>query len=197
MIPKKPVSMLIIVVIILFLSGCTTSENKENSNNGNGDWLSNYSPVHSIGSGKNDFWIVYPTSHTSSGQSVTHLSWVNDSLKEGCILFVVHKTGCVTCQPQADRTIRLAEDFNEHIVFYDFDLTLGGETEKNGIDSYLYDPVGPPEFLALTAILTLINNSGTIEYAWHSWELDVKYSEMEEWLKDGIYYWYQNIGELR
>jgi len=192
---KRPFVFLFTIIIILFLSGCTTTEKEDISNNG--DWLSNYSPVHSIGSGKNDFWIVYPTGHINSSESVIHLSWVNDSLKEGCILLVVHKTDCKTCQPQADRTIRLAENFNEHIVFYDFDLTLGGSIEKNGLDSYLYDPEGPPKFLSLTVIITLINNSGTIEYAWHSWELDVKYRVMEEWLKDGIYYWYQNSGDLR
>ena len=195
MIHKKLILFFFAITISLFLSGCTTNNNQENSNNV--DWLQNYSPVHFLGTGNDDFWIVYPTNHSNSSESVTHLSWVNDSLKEGCILFVVHKTGCVTCQPQADRTIRLAENFEEYIEFFDFDIALGGSVEKKGYDSYLYDPDGSPGLLALTGLLTLINNSGTIEYAWHSWEQDVKYSEMEEWLKDGIYYWYQNSGELR
>jgi hypothetical protein len=195
MIQKSLYSILLIIILILSLSGCTSNKNQENSNDV--DWLPSYSPLHSLGSGSNDFWIVYPTGHTNSSESVTHLSWVNDSLKEGCILFVVHKTDCETCKPQADRTKRLAENYNEYIVFYDLDLTFGGSIEKKGYDSYLYDPDGPPGFLALTGILTLINNSGTIEYAWHSWELDVKYSEMEEWLKDGIYYWHKNNGELK
>jgi len=33
-------------------------------------------------------------------------------------------------------------------------------------------------------------------YGWHSWEGDVEDIEMEEWVKDGIYYWYQNSGEF-
>jgi hypothetical protein len=192
---KKQLVFFFAITISLFLSGCTTNNNKENTNNV--DWLPNYSPVHSIGSGNDDFWLVYPSDHTNSSQSLIHLAWVNDSLKEGCVLFVVHKTGCEACTPQADRTIRLAENYNEYIVFYDLDLTLGGSTEQKGYDSYLYDPDGPPGYLALTGIFTIVNNSGTIEIVWHSWELDVKYSEMEEWLRDGIYYWNQNRGNLR
>jgi hypothetical protein len=194
MIPKKILTLILTIIILLVLGGCTENAIKENSDD---DWLLDYSPIHSIGSRDDDFWIAYPTNHINSSESLTHLSWINDSLKEGCVLFVVHKTGCETCKPQADRTIELAKDFKDYIVFYDLDLTFGGSTEKKGYDSYLYDPDGPPGYLALTGIITIINNSGTVEYAWHSWEQDVKYSDMEEWLKDGIYYWYQNSGELR
>ena len=179
--------------LILLLSGCTTNE--KNTNTNNEDWLTDYFPIHSLGTGSNDFWVNYPTNHTNSSQSFTHLSWVNDSLEEGCVLFVVHKTGCENCQPQADRTIKLAENYKEHILFHDLDITLGGSIEKGAYDSYLYDPDGPPGYIALTGIFTLINNNGTIEYGWHSWERDVNYNVIEEWLKDGIYYWNQNSGE--
>ena len=191
---KTLIAIFFTLAIFLFLSGCTTNNNQENTNNV--DWLPNYSPIHNIGSGNDDFWIVYPNNHTNSSESVIHLSWVNDSLKQGCVFFVVHKTGCESCQPQADRAIKLANNYEEHIVFYDLDMTLGGSIEEKAYESYLYDPDGPPGIIALTGILTLIDNSGTIEYAWHSWEQDVKYSEMENWLKDGIYYWYQNSEDL-
>ncbi len=193
MISKKIWTAILSIFFILLLSGCTTNEIKNNLNNE--DWLSNYSPLHSLGSGNDDFWIVYPTNHTNSSQSISHLSWINDSLKEGCVFFVVHKTGCVSCQPQADRAIKLAENFQEHIEFYDLDMTLGGSIEQRSYDAYLYDPDGPPGYIALTGVFTLIENNGTVEYGWHSWEQDVDYKEMEEWLKDGIYYWYQNKGE--
>ena len=193
MISKEIWTAIFSIFIILLLSGCTTNEIKNNSNNE--DWLTNYSPVHFLGNGSNDFWLDYPTSHTNSSQSFSHLSWIIDSLKEGCVLFVVHKTGCVSCQPQADRTIKLAENFEEHIIFYDLDMTLGGSIEQRAYDSYLYDPDGPPGYIALTGIFTFINNNGTIELGWHSWERDVDYNEMEEWLKDGIYYWNQNREE--
>lgn len=194
MFTKKLGTAILSILLILLLSGCTTNETNNNSNNG--DWLTNYSPIHSIGNTRDNFWINYPTNHTNSSQSFTHLSWINDSIKDGCVLFVVHKTGCVSCQPQADRVIKLAEEFQEYIIFYDLDITLGGSIEQSAYDSYLYDPDGPPGYIALTGILTLIKNNGTIELGWHSWERDVDYSEMKEWLKDGIYYWYQNSGEI-
>lgn len=193
--PKKLLALVSTIIIIGFLSGCTTNENKGNSNNI--DWLTNYSPVHSLGSGSDDFWIVYPDYHANSSESVNHLSWVNESLKEGCVLFVVHKTGCESCQPQADRAIELADNFKNIIVFYDLDMTLGGSIEEKAYESYLYDPDGPPGIIALTGIFTLFNNNGTIEKVWHSWERDVNYNVMEDWLKDGIYYWNQNSGDLK
>ncbi len=190
---KKSMIVIFIMFFILLLSGCTTNENNNNLNDS--DWLENYSPIHNLGTEKDDFWIEYPTNNPNSSQSVSHLSWVNDSLEKGCVLFVVHKTGCVACQPQADRMIDLAEKYKEHVIFHDLDATLGGAIEKRAYDAYLYDPDGPPGYIALTGVFTLIENNGNVEYAWHSWELDVDYSELEEWVKDGIFYWYQNSGE--
>lgn len=189
---------LIIIFLIIFsilLSGCTSSE--ENNGLENMDWLSNYLPVHSYGNGTDDFWIDYPSDNPNSSQSVSHLSWVNESVKNGCVLFVVHKTGCESCQPQVDRVIELAEKYKDYVVFYDLDITFGGSIEKRAYDSYLYDPDGPPGYIALTGIFTLIEQNGSIEYGWHSWELDVDYKELEEWVKDSIYYWNKNIGEIR
>lgn len=103
---KKFLIAIFSIFIIILLSGCTT--NDTNNDSYNEDWLTNYSPVHTIGNGIDDFWIDYPSINPNSGQSVTHLSWVNDSLEKGCMLFVVHITGCVSCQPQADRIINLA-----------------------------------------------------------------------------------------
>ena len=183
------------VFFILLLSGCTTNDTNNKSNNE--DWLTDYSPVHFLGAGNEDFWIDYPTGNPNASQSVIHLSWVNDSLDEGCVLFVVHKTGCESCQPQADRVIDLAEKYKRYVVFHDLDASLGGSIEQRAYDSYLYDPDGPPGYIALTGVFTLMEKNGSIGYAWHSWERDVDYSELEDWVKDGIYYWYQNSGELK
>jgi hypothetical protein len=195
MLPKKIFAIFFSITISLFLSGCTSNNNQENTNNV--DWLLDYSPVHPLGTEKDDFWIVYPTGHPNSSETPIHLPWIKDSLNEGCVLFVVHKTGCESCTPQAERTIRLAENYEEYIEFFDLDIPLGGSIEEKAYESYLYDPDGPTGIIALTGIITIFNNSGKIEYGWHSWEQDVTYSEMEGWLKDGIYYWLQNSGELR
>lgn len=192
---KKFLIAIFSIFIILLLSGCTTNDTNNDSNNE--DWLTNYSPVHTVGTGEDDFWIKYPTDNPNSSQDVSHLSWVNDSLEEGCVLFVVHKTGCASCQPQADRVISLAEEYEEHVVFHDLDATLGGSVEKRAYDAYLYDPDGPPGYIALTGVFTLIEQNGSIVYGWHSWEQDVDFKEMEEWVKDGIYYWYENSGRIK
>ena len=190
------------ILIILIFSGCTSNNSindnsdpndnssNDNSNNGsiNSSWLNDYTPVHSIGIETNDFWINFPIINPNSGQNINHLSWVNDSIDEGCVLFVVHKTGCEACQPQAHRVINLSKKYEEHVVFLDLDITLGGSLEERAYDSYYYDADGPPGYIALTGIFTLVNNSGIIEIGWHSWEKDVEYSELESWIKDAIYY---------
>ena len=190
---KKFLIAIFSIFIILLLSGCTTNDTNNDSNDE--DWLVNYSPVHTVGNGIDDFWVDYPSLNPNSGQSVTHLSWVNDSLEKGCMLFVVHITGCVSCQPQADRIINLAEKYKEHVVFHDLDSALGGSVEKRAYNAYLYDPDGSPGIIALTGVFTLFEQNGSIVYGWHSWEQDVDFKEMEEWVKDGIYYWYENSGE--
>ena len=187
--------LMIIMNSISFLSGCTDNQSNENNNDGP-IWMNNYAPVHSFDNGSNDFWITFPPGNPSSGLSVDHLDWVISSLQEGCVLFVVHKTGCVGCQAQADRVIDLGDKYETQLVFYDLDIPLGGDIEKKAYDSYLYDPDGPPGYIALTGIFTLMKDDDEIKYGWHSWEGDVEDTEMEEWVKDGIYYWYQNSGEF-
>ncbi len=172
---------------ILFLSGCTN----ENSNN-QGSWLDSYTPIHVIGNGPNDFWITYPTNHPNNSQVVNHLPWVIASLNESCVVLVVHRTGCETCQPQADRVIALSQKYEDDETFYDLDISVGGETEQKAYEAYVYDPAGPPGYIALTVLVTLMEVNGDIEYCWHSWEGNVADAELEGWVKDTIYYYHIN-----
>ncbi len=195
---SKIVMIIIVIFIIILFSGCTNN----NSSNDNFDfspvdssWLIDYYPVHNIGNSSDDFWINHPSNNPNFNKSIFHLPWLNDSLEEGCVLFVVHKTGCDACKPQADRVINLARKYENFILFHDLDITLGGTVEERAYDSYLYDPDGSPGLIALTGIFTLIKNNGIIEYVWHSWELDVTILEMESWIKDAIYYY--NMSSVR
>jgi thiol-disulfide isomerase/thioredoxin len=195
---------LIIIVLVLLFSGCTNNnsannssdlpDNSSNDDNGttNSSWLIDYTPIHSIGSETNDFWISFPSFNPNGGQDVDHRSWVTDSIENGCVLFVVHKTGCETCQPQADRVLNLSEKYKDHVEFLDLDITFGGSVEERAYDAYFYDSNGPPGYIALTGVFTFVNNSGNIEIGWHSWEKDVEYSELESWIKDAIYYFQIN-----
>ena len=176
--------------MISFFSGCT--ENNSNNGTNSSSWIENYTPVHSVGTGTDDFWIVYPEINPKIGTSVSHLDWVLESLHEGCVLFVVHRTGCVGCQAQADRVISFAEQYHGQVEFYDLDIASGGSIEHQAYDAYVYDPDGEPGYIALTGIITLLEDNGNLVYGWHSWEGNVADDDMENWIKDGIYYYHIN-----
>ncbi len=78
------------------------------------------------------------------------------------------------------------------MYFYDLDVDLGGDIMMKGYSSLIYDPDGAPHYIALTGIITLIENDGKVEYAWHAWEGDMTESEIEGWIKDAIYYHHTN-----
>jgi thiol-disulfide isomerase/thioredoxin len=185
------------VVSVLLVSGCTSNNSNDNSDDNSDNeesWLDMYTPIHTVGNGPNNFWISYPTGHPNASQQVDHLPWVLSSLNENAVVFVVHRTGCVTCQPQADRMIALAEKYEDNVTFYDLDISLGGDTEQKAYEAYVYDPAGPPGYIALTVLVTLIEVNGDVEYGWHSWEGDVADAELEGWVQDTIYYYHVNRG---
>jgi len=183
---------LLMIGILLFFTGCTSNNSDNSSDDSN--WLENYTPVHSLGNGENDFWIDFPLGDPSSSQSVVHLQWVLDSLEKNCVFFVVHITGCVGCQDQADRVIELAEEYIKNVEFYDLDAVDNAPEDilQKASGAYLYDPNGPPGYIALTGVFTYVKDNDDLKIGWHAWEGDVEDSEMEDWIKDGIYYYYLN-----
>jgi len=186
----------LIVSILLFLSGCTSNKtDTDNSNNGSDDpnWLDNYSPVHDIGTGSDDFWINFP-----SGQSLDHLTWITEALEEKPVFFVCHRTGCYGCSAQADRVIALGEKYSEDAIFFDLDYPYtqyGTATEdilNKFYEAFYYDPNGGSNVIATTGVFTNVNDGGELKIGWHSWEGNVGDSEMESWVKDIIYYYHVN-----
>ena len=187
---KKVLICCFTVLVLLLFTGCTTN----NTNNGSNDqnWLDSYTPIHSLGTGVNDFWVTYPSINPSTGESVTHLEWLVESMEDHCVLFVVHRTGCEGCKAQADRVIDLAEQYEEQVMFHDLDIYLGGSIEQRANEVYLYDPEGPPGYIALTGIFTYIKENNDVKIGWHTWEGNVENSEMESWIRDAIYYYSVN-----
>ena len=177
---------MIFTVSALIFSGCTGDNSNDSS------WLDTYTPVHSVGSGVNDFWISFPDINPEAGQPVNHTSWVLEALDQKAYVFVVHKTGCAACQPQADRINALGNKYWEKMISNDLDLTLGGTTEQKGYEAFYYDPNDAESYIALTGLFTLIKDNGNVTYGWHSWEGDVADAEMETWIKDAIYYYQMN-----
>lgn len=184
------------VIVIGLLSGCT-SDNSNNNSNGP-SWMNNYTPVHSVGNGEDNFWINFPVGGPSAGQSVEHLTWITEDLEEKSVVFVCHRTGCAACTPQADRVKALRETYGEDAIFYDLDYPFEGygvATEdilKKFNEAFYYDANGPPSYIAFTGVFTLINDGGEVKIGWHSWEGDVADAEMETWIKDTIYYYHIN-----
>ncbi len=185
------VVLVIVVAGMLFLFSGSSDNSTNNRNPSDGSsWLDTYTPVHSLGTGDDGFWIGHPIDG-----SITHPQWVIDSLQKGCVVFVVHRMYCTWCAPQAERVIALAEKYKkENLVFYDLDIDQGGDLEMKGYDSLIYDPDGAPHYIALTGIITLIEKDGSKQYAWHSWEGDMTESEIESWMKDAMYYHHINSG---
>ncbi len=178
-------------MLILMVAGCVNDHETSNGNSNAGNWLDDYTPVHSIGTGSDKFWINFP-----AGQSVQHKTWVTESLEEKPVFFVCHRTGCYGCAAQAERVISLGEIYGEDAVFYDLDDDYAGTATADILEKYYegfyYDPNGEPNYIATTGVFTLINDGGEVKIGWHSWEGNVDDSEMESWVKDIIYYYHVN-----
>lgn len=195
---NKIITLVVVLVILsLLVSGCVDNNENSNNNMNTGTWLDDYMPVHDVGTGSTKFWIEFPSDSEHSGQNIEHLSWIQDSLQKHCVVFVVHKTGCAGCAAQAERVIDIAGIYEDSIEFYDLDIPLGGDIEKMAYDSYYYDPDGPPGYIALTGVFTFVEQDGETKIGWHSWEGNVADSEMEDWIKDSIYYYHINKGGSR
>jgi len=179
------------VFLLLFLSGCTSDNKNDDSSNGNNDWLKNYTPLHSIGTEQDNFWIDHPIDGP-----INHPQWIVDSLNNQSLVFVVHRHTCTWCDPQAKRVIALAEKYKDYVIFYDLDIDLGGDIMMKGYDVLQYDPDGPPHYIALTGIFTLTEKDGNKIPAWRTWEGDMTELEIETWIKDAIYYHHINKGEI-
>ena len=193
---------LVIFVIIVGAAFFILSASPDGSNNSgdsnNSQWLDDYTPVYSVGTGSDNFWINFPVGGPSAGQGVNHLTWITEDLKEKPVVFVCHRTGCTACTPQADRVKALRETYGEDAVFYDLDNPFEGygvATEdilKKFNEAFYYDANGPPSYIAFTGVFTLLKDGGEVKIGWHSWEGDVANADMENWIKDAICYYHTN-----
>ncbi len=207
MIHMKPHMLIVVclsVLLLMLFSGCTsnntnnTSSDEDDNISNNSSWLDTYSPTHKEGEGINDFWVTFPTINPKANQSVKHLSWIIDDLEEKPIVFVCHRTGCTACTPQADRIKAFRDIYAEDAIFYDLDDPYEGYGTSTGDillkynQAFYYDPNGPPSYIALTGVFTLIEKDGKAQIGWHTWEGNVADTAMENWIKDAIYYYHVN-----
>ena len=203
---KKPmhfslasIAVIAVIGVVIILAGVfVLSSSPDNGNSDRPQWLDNYTPAYSVGTGSDNFWINFPEGSPTVGQSVTHLTWITEDLKEKPVVFVCHRTGCGPCTPQADRVKALREIYGNDAIFYDLDNPFEGygvTTEdilQKFQEAFYYDPNGSPHYIAFTGVFTLIEDGTDVKIGWHGWEGDVADAEMETWIKDSIYYYNMN-----
>jgi len=194
------ISVIFVVIVgaaFFILSGSPDGSNDGGDSNSPG-WINDYTPLYSAGTGSNNFWINFPIGSPSVGQSVSHLTWITEDLEEKPVVFVCHRTGCGPCTPQADRVKAFREIYGEDAVFYDLDYPFEGygtATEdilNKFYEAFYYDPNGGSQVIAFTGVFTLINDRGEVKIGWHSWEGNVADADMENWIKDAIYFYHIN-----
>jgi hypothetical protein len=157
------------------------------------NWLDSYSPKYTIGSGDNNWWIYYPDIHPNKGENVAHLEWIKQDLNNKPVLFVIHRTGCISCQPQSEKSAEIGKKYQDDLIFYDLDVADGSSTYDKGMEAFMYDPDDAENYIALTGVFTKMkDNSGNKKIAWHSWEFDMDKSVLESWVKDAIYHYKLN-----
>ncbi|MCK9566002.1 MAG: thioredoxin family protein [Methanothrix sp.] len=156
------------------------------------DWNS-YIPVHSLGSGDEDWWTTYPDQNENSGSAVNHPDWIMKALKEKPVLILVHSSNCVPCLTQTPRIKAAAESVSSDLDYYDI-LGEGSSLQKAIEILEVYDPFGSGKPVVPTTIfITLAKGpDGKVDVAWHS-EIDAMSQEnIDDYVKDSIYYYKQN-----
>lgn len=194
--------LVILVILIVILSSVGIYVlSRGNSDGGGGSsrgppeegWIDDYRPMFDTGSGEDDWWIVYPDGHPNWGTYPDHPDWVMERLGRGPILILDHSDNCIPC-------IKQREDVDSIMVYFRDDIQsidlLTGEDERADEAFGVYDPNGPPNYIPLTVLITLVRDvDGGVKIGWHA----VEGATGEEWLsehvKDAIFYHRENIDE--
>jgi hypothetical protein len=144
-----------------------------------------FTPTYTIGSGANNYWMVYPMQHVSAGQPVAFPSWVTELAASKVLLICDHSIGCTPCDMQTKdiRSIMNNSKFSNGVTHIDLLSTGSDPNAKECFD--VFDPDGTNHYIPLTIIVTKNPIGG---YLWHSWEGVTGKSNLETWLNDAIYY---------
>ena len=135
-----------------------------------------------IGTGVDEFWIVYPAAHPSDGQAVTHPDWVTAALELGVALIFDHSEGCYPCIQQTE--ICESVDASHPDLQY-FDLLAGTDEPPSSQAFAAYDPNGGVHYVPLTVVVTrALDGFGNEVVAWHSWEGVVDLVTLTSWIED-------------
>ncbi|MEM2891790.1 MAG: Ig-like domain-containing protein [Thermoplasmata archaeon] len=143
-----------------------------------------------VGTGPEDFWVVYPSMHPSSGGTVVHPQWVLSALETGVVMILVHSTGCLPCIQQ--ETICQAVETENPFVKY-IDLVAGTDEPQSSEAFATYDPSGGIHYVPLTILLTKVElPTGGVGVGWHSWEGVIDKASLMSWLADAESHYEEN-----
>jgi thiol-disulfide isomerase/thioredoxin len=154
------------------------------------DWLDSYSPKFRVNTYDDDWWISYPQQNPSSGGQVSHPSWITDRIKDKTIVVFAHSDNCVPCIKQQESISAMMKVYGNDIQLLDL---LSGSDARAMEAFKAYDPNGSPNYIPLTAIITLADdNGGTVRITWHSFEGATGDEWLDNYVKDAIYYHHRN-----
>jgi hypothetical protein len=137
-----------------------------------------------IGTGTNEFWTVYPESHPSAGESVTHPDWAITALGQGVTLIFGHSEGCYPCTQQNEICQSVRASYPS-LQFLDL---LAGSDEPQASQAFAaYDPNGGVNYVPLTVVITkALDGYGNEVIVWHSWEGVVDLVTLTSWIQDSL-----------
>lgn len=143
-----------------------------------------------VGSGPEDFWITYPTTHPSSGGEVQHPDWVLSALNSGVVMILDHSEGCAPCIQQGSICQSISSS-NPDITYIDLSA---GTDEPDASEAFAaYDPNGGAHYVPLTIVVTWVQSpSGGVAVGWHAWEGVIDLDSLQSWISDAKSHYSEN-----
>jgi hypothetical protein len=143
-----------------------------------------------VGTGADDFWIEYPSTHPSSGGAVQHPEWVLSALDSGVVMILDHSEGCAPCIRQGTICLSISSA-NPDITY--IDLSSGTDEPDASEGFAAYDPNGGVHYVPLTIVVTRVQSpTGGTAIGWHAWEGVIDESSLQSWIADAKSHFSEN-----
>jgi len=147
----------------------------------------------SVGTGPDDWWTAYPDHHQNAGSEVDHPLWVLEILKDRPLLILDHSTNCKACIDQEDAADAVMEEYGSDIRYENLIVNVGDFRAEGLFD--VYDPDGGKQYIPLTIVLTLVEDSdGNVVVGWQSAEDATGVDRLRSLVEDAIELHDENVG---
>lgn len=156
------------------------------------DWDS-YKPVHSLGSGENDWWITHPSASGKADLPLKQADWITSALKDKPLIVLVHSSSCRPCVVQMANMEKVMASYGNEIEYRD--LVAEGSGLKDATELLINYSTSGRLVVPTTVFFTLIKGpDGKAAVAWHSVEDVMSEGDIGDFAKDAIYYYRLNSG---